>query len=108
MSGFKNTVSPAAVDVVTNGRDYMRKEIVEPSGQHELCWYQRVEGGQWEHKLRPLTDDEAVMMQTAFQAMIREDGGKIPDEAFAVLGLTRGQDVSLCQLTMYDKSKLTR
>jgi hypothetical protein len=63
MSGFKNSASPAAIDVITNGLDYMRAKIVEPSGQRELSWYQRVEGGQWEHKRRPLTDDEAVMMQ---------------------------------------------
>jgi hypothetical protein len=102
----KNSISAAALDVVTNGRDYMRAEIVQPTGQHELSWYQRVEGGGWERKVRPLTDEEAAMMQRAFQAMIRENSGAITDDAFAVLGLERGQDVSLYQLTMVDKSKL--
>jgi hypothetical protein len=100
------SASSLAVDVITNGRDYMRAKIVEPSGGHELSWYQRVEGGQWEHKRRPLTDEEAVMMQAAFQDMIRDGGGTVKDCVYDVMGLERGQDVSLCQLTMYDKSRL--
>jgi hypothetical protein len=106
MTKFKNSTSPLAVDVVTNGRDYMRAKIVEPSGQHELSWYQKVEGGEWERKVRPLTDEEAVAMQAAFQDMIRDGGGTVQDCVYEVMGLARGRDFSLCQLTMVDRSKL--
>ena len=102
---YKNSASPLAVDVVTNGRDYMRKDLVGP-GQHELSWYQKVEGGEWEHKRRPLTDEEAVVMQKAFQEMIRDGGGTVQDCVIEVMGLERGKDFSLCQFTMVDKSKI--
>ena len=102
---LRDTVSSLSVEVITNGRDYMRAEIVEPSGHHELSWYQRVEGGAWEHKRRPLTDEEAVTMQKAFQNIIRDGGGTVADCVYDVMGIERGQDVSLCQLTLVDKSK---
>jgi hypothetical protein len=105
MTNLKNSTSPLAVDVITNGRDYMRAKIVEPSGQHELSWYQKVEGGEWERKVRPLTDEEAAICQKEFQRLIREDGVNFPDEVYAILGLEHGTPATLYQLTMVDKSK---
>jgi hypothetical protein len=102
---LKNSASPLAVDVITNGRDYMRKELVGP-GQHELSWYQKAKIGEWEHKRRPLTDEEAVVMQAAFQNIIRDGEGALSDEVYTILGLERGQEMSLWQLTLIDKSKL--
>ena len=103
---LKNSASPLAVDVITNGRDYMRSQIVEPTGGHEVSWYQRAEGGQWEHKRQALSDEDAVIMQQGFQAIIRGDRGAVPEKMFDIMGIERGQEVGLCQLTMYDKTKL--
>jgi hypothetical protein len=102
---LKDSVSPAAVDVVTNGRDYMRAKIVEPSGQHELSWYQKVEGGEWERKVRRLTDEEAAICQKEFQKLIREDSVQFSDELHAIIGIDRGTNARLYQLEMVDKSK---
>jgi hypothetical protein len=102
---FKDSVSPTAVDVVTNGRDYMRAEIVAPSGQHELSWYQKVEGGEWERKVRPLTDEEAAICQQEFQRLIQEEHVTFSDYVYSILGLERGTNASLYQLTMVDRSK---
>lgn len=106
MTNFKNSASPLAVDVITNGRDYMRAKIVEPSGQHELSWYQKVAGGEWERKVRPLTDEEAAICQKEFQRLIREDHVTFSDHVYSILGLERGQSASLYQLTMVDRSKI--
>ena len=96
---MKITSSPLAVDVVTNGRDCMRKELPK-ADTHTLSWYQKVPGGTWEHKVRPLSQEEAETMRAAFADLIKYGTEQTPDAVYDVLGIERETRVDIIQLTL--------